>query len=244
MAKLVLIRHGQSLWNLHNLFTGWVDVPLSAQGIQEAIAAGKRLAEEKFDIIYTSTLIRAITTAMIVMSESKEGKVPVLQKANAQGHGGPGADAAKDGLDASAEKPAEWFKIYSATTEANTIPVYSAWELNERMYGELQGMNKEETAKKFGDAQVKIWRRSYDVPPPNGEALKNTAERTIPWFRKNIEPKLKEGKNILVAAHGNSLRAIIMYLEKLSEAQVLELELKTGEPIVFSASGDTIKRAG
>jgi len=225
MAKLVLIRHGQSLWNLHNLFTGWVDVPLSAQGVQEAIAAGKRLAEEKFDIIYTSTLIRAITTAMIVMSENKEDKVPVIQKVDA-------------------EKPAEWFKIYSPATEANTIPVFSAWELNERMYGELQGMNKEETAKKFGDAQVKIWRRSYDVPPPNGEALKNTAERTIPWFQKNIEPKLKDGKNILVAAHGNSLRAIIMYLEKLSEAQVLELELKTGEPIAFSANGDAIKRAG
>ncbi len=225
MAKLVLIRHGQSLWNLHNLFTGWVDVPLSAQGVQEAIAAGKRLAEEKFDIIYTSTLIRAITTAMIVMSENKEGKVPVIQKENA-------------------EKPNEWFKIYSPATEANTIPVFSAWELNERMYGELQGMNKEESAKKFGDAQVKIWRRSYDVPPPNGEALKNTAERTIPWFQKNIEPKLKDGKNILVAAHGNSLRAIIMYLEKLSEAQVLELELKTGEPIVFNANGDAIKRAG
>ena len=224
MAKLVLIRHGQSLWNLHNLFTGWVDVPLSAQGVQEAIAAGKRLSHEKFDIIYTSTLIRAITTAMIVMSENKEGKVPVIQKSNEP-------------------KPNEWFKIYSPSTEANTIPVYSAWELNERMYGELQGMNKEETAKKFGDAQVKIWRRSYDVPPPSGEALKNTAERTIPWFQKNIEPKLNEGKNILVAAHGNSLRAIIMYLEKLSEAQVLELELKTGEPIVFEANAGSIKRA-
>ncbi len=224
MAKLVLIRHGQSLWNLHNLFTGWVDVPLSAQGVQEAIAAGKRLSHEKFDIIYTSTLIRAITTAMIVMSENKEGKVPVIQKSNEP-------------------KPNEWFKIYSPATEANTIPVYSAWELNERMYGELQGMNKEETAKKFGDAQVKIWRRSYDVPPPSGEALKNTAERTIPWFQKNIEPKLKEGKNILVAAHGNSLRAIIMYLESLSEEQVLELELKTGEPIVFEAGSSGIKRA-
>lgn len=224
MAKLVLIRHGQSLWNLHNLFTGWVDVPLSAQGVQEAIAAGKRLSHEKFDIIYTSTLIRAITTAMIVMSENKEGKVPVIQKTNEP-------------------KPNDWFKIYSPATEANTIPVHSAWELNERMYGELQGMNKEETAKKFGDAQVKIWRRSYDVPPPQGEALKNTAERTIPWFQKNIEPKLKEGKNILVAAHGNSLRAIIMYLENLSQEQVLELELKTGEPIVFEASGGVIKRA-
>ncbi len=224
MAKLVLIRHGQSLWNLHNLFTGWVDVPLSAQGVQEAIAAGKRLAHEKFDIIYTSTLIRAITTAMIVMSENKEGKVPVIQKSNEP-------------------KPQDWFKIYSPATEANTIPVYSAWELNERMYGELQGLNKEETARKFGEAQVKIWRRSYDVPPPSGEALKDTAERTIPWFKQNIEPKLFEGKNILVAAHGNSLRAIIMYLEKLNQDQVLELELKTGEPIVFEASGGSIRRA-
>jgi len=225
MAKLVLIRHGQSLWNLKNLFTGWVDVPLSAQGIQEAIAAGKRLSEEKFDIIYTSTLIRAITTAMIVMSENKEGKVPILQK-----------DPAR------AEKGVEWFRIYSPTAETDSIPVFSAWELNERMYGELQGMNKEETAQKFGDAQVKIWRRSYDVPPPKGEALKNTAERTIPWFQKHIEPKLNDGKNILVAAHGNSLRAIIMYLESLSEAQVLELELKTGEPISFEKTAGGIKR--
>jgi len=223
MAKLILIRHGQSLWNLHNLFTGWVDVPLSAQGVQEAIAAGKRLSHEKFDIIYTSTLIRAITTAMIIMSENQEGKVPVIQKSNEP-------------------KPNEWYKIYSPATEANTIPVYSAWELNERMYGELQGLNKEETAKKFGDAQVKIWRRSYDVPPPSGEALKDTAERTIPWFQKNIEPKIKDGKNILVAAHGNSLRAIIMYLENLNKEQVLELELKTGEPIVFEAGGGGIKR--
>jgi len=110
------------------------------------------------------------------------------------------------------------------------------------MYGELQGMNKEETAKKFGDAQVKIWRRSYDVPPPQGESLKDTAARSIPWFEKNIEPKLKEGKNILVAAHGNSLRSIIMHLEKLTEAQVLELELKTGEPVVFNAEGGKIVR--
>jgi 2,3-bisphosphoglycerate-dependent phosphoglycerate mutase len=234
MAKLVLIRHGQSLWNLHNLFTGWVDVPLSAQGVQEAIAAGKRLADEKFDIIYTSTLIRAITTAMLVMSESRDSRVPVIQKDNTLQP----AD-----WPPSARPLAEWSKIYSASAAANTIPVYCVWQLNERMYGELQGMNKEETAQKYGAEQVKIWRRSYDVPPPAGEALKNTAERTIPWFQKNIEPKLKEGKNILVAAHGNSLRAIIMYLEKLSEAQVLELELKTGEPIVFEAAGGNIKRA-
>lgn len=224
MAKLVLIRHGQSLWNLHNLFTGWVDVPLSAQGVQEAIAAGKRLADEKFDIIYTSTLIRAITTAMIVMSENKEGKVPIIQG----GHH---------------EKPPEFFKIYSPASEANMIPVHSAWELNERMYGELQGMNKEETAKKYGDAQVKIWRRSYDVPPPQGESLKDTAARAIPWFEKHIEPKVKEGKNILVAAHGNSLRAIIMHLEQLSQAQVLELELKTGDPVVFELKNGKIVRA-
>lgn len=227
MAKLVLIRHGQSLWNLHNLFTGWVDVPLSAQGVQEAIAAGKRLAHEKFDIIYTSTLVRAITTAMIVMSENLEGKVPILQK---------------DATDSGQGKGAEWFKIYSPASEANSIPVYSAWELNERMYGELQGMNKEETAQKFGADQVKIWRRSYDVPPPEGESLKDTAARSIPWFQKHIEPKLNDGKNVLVAAHGNSLRSIIMHLEKLSEAQVLELELKTGEPIVFTADGGKIAR--
>lgn len=224
MAKLVLIRHGQSLWNLKNLFTGWVDVPLSQTGIQEAIEAGKRLAHEKFDAIFTSTLVRAITTAMIVMSENKEGKVPILRKE-------------------SSEKSADWYKIYSEKAIADSIPVYAAWQLNERMYGELQGMDKTETAQKFGDAQVKIWRRSFDVPPPKGESLKDTAERTVPWFKTHIEPQLKEDKNILVAAHGNSLRAIIMYLEALSESQVLELELKTGEPIFFEMTGGSIKRA-
>jgi 2,3-bisphosphoglycerate-dependent phosphoglycerate mutase len=109
--------------------------------------------------------------------------------------------------------------------------------------GEMEGMNKEETAQKFGEAQVKIWRRSYDVPPPQGESLKDTAARAIPWFEKHIEPKIKEGKNILVAAHGNSLRAIIMHLEQLSQAQVLELELKTGEPIVFELKNGKIVRA-
>jgi len=227
MAKLVLIRHGQSLWNLKNLFTGWVDVPLSQQGVQEAIAAGKRLADERFDVIYTSTLIRAITTAMIVMSENKEGKVPILQKPDGEAGKGP-----------------EFFNIYSAAATAEMIPVHSAWQLNERMYGELQGMNKEETAKKFGDEQVKIWRRSFDVPPPQGESLKDTAARTIPWFKKNIEPLLSAGKNVLVAAHGNSLRASIMYLENLSEAQVLELELKTGEPVMFETREGKIVRAG
>jgi 2,3-bisphosphoglycerate-dependent phosphoglycerate mutase len=224
MAKLVLIRHGQSLWNLHNLFTGWVDVPLSAQGVQEAMAAGKRLAGERFDIIFTSTLIRAITTAMIVMSESSDKRVPILQKS-------------------ASDKSAEWFKIYSPAAEANMIPVLSAWELNERMYGELQGMDKQETADKFGDAQVKIWRRSFDVPPPKGESLKDTAARAIPWFTKNIESELLAGKNILVAAHGNSLRAIIMHLEKLTEAQVLELELKTGDPVVFEMHDGKIQRS-
>jgi len=224
MAKLVLIRHGQSLWNLHNLFTGWVDVPLSQQGIQEAIQAGKKLKNEPFDQIYTSTLIRAITTAMIVMSENASGKVPIIEH---------------DDLDAQHN---DFMKIYSDAARINSIPVKKAWQLNERYYGELQGMNKDETIAKFGEAQVKIWRRSFDVPPPRGEALKNTAERAIPWFQKHIEPALQIGKNILIAAHGNSLRSIIMHIEQLTETQVLELELQTGVPVIFESTGSKIQR--
>jgi 2,3-bisphosphoglycerate-dependent phosphoglycerate mutase len=188
MPNLVLVRHGQSLWNLENKFTGWIDVDLSPKGEEEAADAGKKLANFEFDIAFTSALTRAQRTLSIILEHNKKLVTPIVK------------DKA----------------------------------LNERMYGDLQGMNKDECRAKFGEDQVKIWRRSYDIPPPNGEALKNTAERVLPYYHEKIEPMLKEGQNVLVVAHGNSLRALIMYLEKMTPEQILEFEIPTGTPRLYS----------
>lgn len=213
-----MVRHGESTWNRMNLFTGWVDVPLSTKGIEEALACGEQIKDQPIDLIFTSTLIRAIMTGMLIMTKHHSGKVPVIQ------HPGEG-------------KLDEWGRIYSQKAEAGIIPVSCAWELNERMYGELQGLNKAETADKYGAEQVKIWRRSFDIPPPNGESLAMTAARTIPYFEKQIVPCLQKGKNVLVPAHGNSLRSIIMDLDKLSPQEVVNLELATGVPIIYDYTG-------
>jgi 2,3-bisphosphoglycerate-dependent phosphoglycerate mutase len=187
MARLVLLRHGESQWNLENRFTGWVDVPLSPRGIQEAKDAGEKLRSFKFDQAFTSVLARANETLRLVLE----------------------------------------------TISQTGIPIEKDKALNERMYGELQGLNKDETAKKYGEAQVKIWRRSYDVRPPGGESLKDTAERVLPYYERTIKPYILKGDTILVAAHGNSLRALIMELEQLSREQVLELNIPTGAPLLY-----------
>ncbi len=187
MARLILLRHGESQWNLENRFTGWVDVPLSPRGIQEAKDAGEKLRSFTFDRAFTSVLARANETLRLVLE--------------AIGQTG--------------------------------IPIEKDKALNERMYGDLQGLNKDETVKKYGEAQVKIWRRSYDVRPPGGESLKDTAERVLPYYEQTIKPYLLKGDTILVAAHGNSLRALIMELEQLSREQVLELNIPTGAPLLY-----------
>jgi len=187
MAQLVIFRHGQSIWNLENKFTGWVDVELSPKGIDEATKAGAKLKGYNFDYAYASDLKRAQDTLKLALQAADH---PAIE------------------------------------------PAYNL-ALNERMYGDLQGLNKEETAKKFGEDQVKIWRRSFDVPPPNGESLKDTANRVIPYFESEIVPKLKAGKNVVIAAHGNSLRALIMYLEGMSPEQILEFEIGTGQPRLY-----------
>ena len=193
MPQLVLVRHGQSIWNLENRFTGWVDVPLTDVGREEARRAGVKLGRMKLDVAYTSGLKRAQQTLSIILDAS--------------------------GLD---------------------MPVIGDAALNERHYGDLQGLNKAETAKKFGDEQVKIWRRSYDVPPPNGESLADTAARTLPFFDRCIMGDVRQGKNVLVVAHGNSNRSIVMKLDNLSREEVLELNLETGVPLVYelTAEGD------
>jgi len=189
MAKLALVRHGQSQWNLENRFTGWVDVPLTDLGRAEADRAGKALkaAGLRFTKAYTSVLQRAEDTLQIMLG--------VLGQ--------------------------------------TAIPIERDQALNERHYGDLQGLNKKETAEKYGDEQVHIWRRSYDINPPGGESLKDTAARTLPYFERAILPDIKKGETVLVSAHGNSLRSIVMHLDKLTKEQVLELNLDTGVPIVY-----------
>lgn len=212
--KLVLIRHGQSTWNLENRFTGWTDVGLTEQGVGEAHTAGQLLRDNKFtfDLAYTSVLRRAIQTLWVVLQEMS----------------------------------LEW------------IPVENAWQLNERHYGALQGLNKAETAKEYGEAQVKIWRRSYDVPPPSlewddprhphfdlryaglsknelpaTESLKITLERVLPFWHSRIAPVIKSGRHLLIAAHGNSLRAMVKYLDNVSNEEITELNIPTGIPLVY-----------
>lgn len=219
--RLILLRHGESCWNQLNVFTGWVDVPLSQKGIEEALESGRQISDMPIDIIFTSTLVRAQMSAFLAMSQHHSKKTPVVQ------HTG-------------SNKQAEWSHIYNKETEANCIPVIYSWELNERMYGELQGLNKAETVKKFGAEQVKKWRRSYDITPPQGESLEMTAARTLPYFHKKVLPCLKKGQNVFVCAHGNSLRSICMELDNLTHEQVVELEIPTGVPIIYTYDGSKL----
>jgi 2,3-bisphosphoglycerate-dependent phosphoglycerate mutase len=223
MTRLILLRHGQSEWNKNNLFTGWIDIPLSKEGIEEAFVAGKEIQEMAIDLIYTSTLIRGIMTAMIAMTIHSSKKVPVIL------HPGEG-------------RLEEWAKCYDEESQAELIPVIRAWELNERMYGELQGKNKQTMREQYGEEQVQIWRRSYAIAPPRGESLKMTAERTIPYFEKEILPRVQEGKNILISAHGNSLRSIVMEIDQLSEEEVVSLEIPTGKPLIYVYQEGTLKK--
>jgi 2,3-bisphosphoglycerate-dependent phosphoglycerate mutase len=223
MVNLILLRHGQSEWNKKNLFTGWIDIPLSREGVEEAFSAGESIKDLQIDKIYTSTLIRGIMTAMLAMTCHHSKKVPAIQ------HMGEGK------LDA-------WARCYDEHSKNELIPVIRAWELNERMYGELQGKNKKKMREQYGDEQVQIWRRSYATAPPNGESLKMTAERTLPYFEKEIYPLLKRGENILVSAHGNSLRSIVMKLDNLSEHQVVSLEIPTGKPLLYVLEGNSMRQ--
>jgi len=223
MAKLILLRHGASVWNDWDLFTGWVDIPLSSKGIQESLEAGKKISDTPIDIVFVSSLIRSQTTAVLAMSVHSSGKTVRMIH--------PG-DARLEG----------WESVFSPDTEARCIPAYAAWQLNERMYGQLQGLNKQQTREKFGEEQVHLWRRSYDVAPPGGESLKMTAERTLPYFRETVLPFLKQEKNVLISAHGNSLRSIVMELDGLSGEEVVKLEIPTGKPLLYNFSSGIWKR--
>jgi len=210
MYKLILVRHGQSEWNLENKFTGWTDVDLSENGVKEAIDAGKVLKEKgfTFDVAFTSVLKRANRTLDLILKE----------------------------------------------LNLESIPINKSWRLNERHYGALQGLNKKAVANIYGDEQVHIWRRSYDVKPPeltdddrrykemlinyteyipHTECLKDTVERVIPYWESDILPMIKEGKKVIIAAHGNSLRGLMKYLDNMSDEEVVNLEIETGNPICY-----------
>jgi 2,3-bisphosphoglycerate-dependent phosphoglycerate mutase len=216
-GKLVLCRHGQSIWNLENLFTGWTDVDLTPQGVEEARQAGQQMRELgiEFDVAYTSLLKRAIRTLWLILDEMDQMWIPVIR----------------------------------------------SWKLNERSYGELQGLNKAETAAKHGDEQVHIWRRSYDIPPPAlaedderhprfdkryknipdapaTESLKETLERVEPYFTAHIAPRLKAGENVLIAAHGNSLRALVKMLDGISDEDITSFNIPTGIPMLYELDDD------
>ena len=191
LSKLILIRHGQSVWNAENRFTGWTDVDLSEKGIKEAEEAGNELRNQVIDVVHTSDLIRAKRTAEIVIRANVSSKDTVTK---------------------------------------------SDWRLNERDYGALQGLNKAETAEEHGAEQVRIWRRSFDVAPPEGESLEMTAKRTIPYFEEEILPDLESGVNVLVSAHGNSLRSIVMHIEGISPNDIVSFEIKTGVPRYYDYS--------
>lgn len=192
---LVLVRHGQSEWNLKNLFTGWKDPDLTEQGVAEATSAGRKLKAKglTFDIAYTSVLTRAQHTLDIILKEIGQTGLKTLK------------DQA----------------------------------LNERDYGDLSGLNKDDARKKWGEDQVHVWRRSYDVPPPGGESLKDTGARVLPYYIRHILPDVLAGRRVLVAAHGNSLRSLVMVLDGLSESEITELNLDTGVPMVYRLNADS-----
>ncbi|WP_373544757.1 2,3-bisphosphoglycerate-dependent phosphoglycerate mutase [Chamaesiphon sp.] len=216
MAQLILVRHGQSLWNALNKFTGWVDVPLSERGRAEATIASCRLSGYRVNVCFTSKLIRAIETATICLTERDDicgGKIPIIK------HEQPDPDWR--GWDNYDGNPAE------------ELPIFTNAALDERFYGDLQGLNKADTAAKYGNEQVQQWRRSYSVRPPGGESLEDTQQRVVAYFNSRILPHLLAGDNVLIAAHGNSLRSIMMMLDGLSPDEVTALELATGVPIVY-----------
>jgi len=198
MAILVLVRHGESQWNLENRFTGWTDIPLSERGRKEAEEAGQKLKDYRFEAAYTSVLVRAIDTLSII-------------------------------LEATGQKD---------------LPIFKDQALNERHYGDLQGLNKDDIRDKFGAEQLKLWRRSYDVRPPGGESLADTAARVLPYWDRNIFPRIRKGEDLLVVAHGNSLRALVMHLDHLSKEEVVELNIPTGVPrrYVFNQQGEIASR--
>ncbi|WP_456447052.1 2,3-bisphosphoglycerate-dependent phosphoglycerate mutase [Thiolapillus sp.] len=211
-GQLVLVRHGQSVWNRQNRFTGWVDVSLSQEGIAEASRTGELLRSTRFDLAFTSSLLRAQDTLYEILKQNRHCDQYIRIH----------------------ETSSEWYEHFVSTqADLVELKIYISEKLNERYYGDLQGRNKDAARKEFGDEKVHLWRRSYDIPPPGGESLEMTALRVIPYYHSHIRPHLKKGASVLVSAHGNSLRALIMHLEQLTPEQILAYEWPTGSPHIY-----------
>lgn len=218
MSYLVLVRHGESRWNLANKFTGWVDVPLSRKGVEQARRCARTLEQMRIDIAFTSTLERARATLAIILAS--QGATGIYEH--------------------SIGRQKAWAHHRRAANEE--IPVHTSSKINERYYGDLQGINKDAARKRWGEHTVHLWRRSYAVPPPGGESLKDVVKRAVPYMREKIIPLLKKGKNVLVVAHGNSLRAIIKHLEQIPDDEIPLLELPLGVPIIYEYSHRRLKK--
>jgi 2,3-bisphosphoglycerate-dependent phosphoglycerate mutase len=212
MSRLFLVRHGQSIWNLQNRFTGWVDVSLSPQGVIEAQQAAAWLSDEAFDVAFTSTLLRAQDSLYEILRRNRH----CAQYARVH------------------EQNCEWYEHFLPTDDdAKELKIFVSEKLNERYYGDLQGLNKDWASQHYGAEQVHLWRRSYDIPPPNGESLQMTAARTLPYYRERIVPHLQNGESVLISAHGNSLRSIIMHIENMTPQQIIDYEMATGAPHLY-----------
>lgn len=228
---LVLMRHGESMWNDLKLFTGDVDIPLTERGVMEAMAGGRSVSDIDFDMIFTSRLVRSKQTALLAMTQSAHKAVPVIVRGGYYGKGKTGDENRLRLREAAAQALQQ--------AECRMIPVYADPRLNERCYGDLQGLNKEAAAREFGSEQVAIWRRSHDTRPPRGESLLDTSERTLAFFLSTVEPRLAEGRNVLVVAHGNVLRCVIAYLCQLTEMEMLRLHIGTAHPYCFAFNGES-----
>ena len=225
MNYLVLVRHGDSFWNKegYNCFTGWVDVANLPSGIEKLVKAGKILSDFKFDIAFTSELYRGIETALTVLSYNKVSGTPIILHEN--------------------DTISKWSVFYHKDFK-KFVPVVKSWKLNERYYGKLQGMNKDKARRKFGEEKVFLWRRSYEIAPPKGESLKDVEKRVVSYFEKEVIHYLKKGKNVLLGAHGNSLRALVKRLDGISPEGVRKLEIKKGIPLFYKYSGGKLERIG
>ena len=217
MSRLILVRHGESIWNRQNRFTGWVDVSLSPKGIEEASRVGLRLADEVFDVAFSSVLLRAQDTLYEILKHNRH--CPQYVRVH--------------------ERSQAWYEHYHpAPGDDSELRIYMSEKLNERYYGDLQGLNKDDARRLFGEEQVHLWRRGYAVRPPGGESLEMTTRRVMPYYHERIEPRLRDGQQVLVSAHGNSLRALAMHIQGLDEEEIVRFEIPTGTPHVYDFDKD------
>jgi 2,3-bisphosphoglycerate-dependent phosphoglycerate mutase len=235
MSYLILVRHGESGWNVDGRFGGWVDVPLTGKGIEESLLCAAEIEKIGLDLAFTSKLVRAQETLFLILSKQKKIGVFVHEAAGAE------EGRAESGAEAGMDKKENRYS-YPPKTEKNLIPIYSSEALNERYYGILQGRKKDKMKEKYGEEQILHWCRSYDEGPPEGESLKDIYRRAVPYFEREISPHLREGKNVIVCAHQNSLRALIKHIEGISNEDIRKVRLANARPVIYTLFGGGLVR--